>query len=202
MISQGRFWRLEEQSIKIVSSSFVEYGSWWWNEVMEINWWKSMPWCCEPCFLIKDPKLLFPGMGCFPRVPGPVLRADVPPLCVGMCHRAGASSGQCAWQGQWHHWWHWPGPALGGPSLLHWAVTAAHSLEIHFKDNLDHHIDQINIFHNTATLFIDSCYFTPNKKVLWAASPTWHTFHLGIIFGAAWALMETEVSLSININSV
>lgn len=49
---------------------------------MEINWWKSMPWCCEPCFLIKDPKLLFPGIGCFPHVPDPVLRDDVPSLCV------------------------------------------------------------------------------------------------------------------------
>lgn len=122
---------------------------------MEINWWKSMPRCCEPCFLIKDPKLLFPGMGCFPPVPGPVLRADVPSLCVG--------TGVCAVG---------PVPALGSlpggtvASPMHWAVTAAHSLEIHFKDNLDHHIDQINILHNTATLFIGSCYFTPNTKVL------------------------------------
>lgn len=136
MISQGRFWRLEEQSIKIVSSSFVEYGSWWWNEVMEINWWKSMPRCCEPCFLIKDPKLLFPGMGRFPRVQ--ILcwgMMSLPSVCgwVPVLVVAGASPGQGAWWGQWHHWWHWPGPALGSPLLLHWAVTAAHSLETHFR---------------------------------------------------------------------
>lgn len=51
---------------------------------MEINWWKSMPRCCEPCFLIKDPKLLFTRMGCFPPMPHPVLGDDVPALCVWM----------------------------------------------------------------------------------------------------------------------
>lgn len=128
-----------------------------------------MPWCCEPCFLIKDPKLLFPGMGCFPHVPDPVLRVDVPSLRMW--------KGVCA-GGGWCHPWAvclagtmaslvalaWPSPQQ--PLLLLWAVTAAHSLETHCKDNLDRHIDQINILQNTDTLFIGSCYFTPNKKVL------------------------------------
>lgn len=204
MISQGRFWRLEEQSIKIVSSSFVEYGSWWWNEVMEINWWKSMPRCCEPCFLIKDPKLLFTRMGCFSPITAPALRDAVPSLWGQVCVLGGGwwGPGQRAWQGQWHRWWHWPSPTLSGPLLLYWAGTAAWSLEIHFKDNIDCHIDQIITLHNTAILFIGSCYFTPNKKVLWAASPIWQSFHLDLVFGTTWVLMEAEVSFLININSV
>lgn len=50
--------------------------------MMEINWWKSMPRRCEPCFLIKDPKLLFSGMGCFPHAADPALRDAVPSLWV------------------------------------------------------------------------------------------------------------------------